>query len=91
VKAAVKDTGRTFWHIHNCSFCGYDCGYVFEGDLVGYDSGCHCTYRRGGIEPRSWDSVAECINMQNDEWSQKLWDELNSGPTMGEPSKTDDK
>jgi hypothetical protein len=38
--------------IHTCSICGYRCSFYFKGDQLGYDSGCDCTYGRGGWQPR---------------------------------------
>lgn len=41
-------TGKKFL-IHNCSLCGYPCGYIFKkfiekpDKLLVYDSGCYCT------------------------------------------------
>lgn len=53
------------WRIHDCSICGYPCGYIFEEDRVLYDSGCDCSY--GGESLRDWDDVAEHYNMQTNE------------------------
>ena len=30
-------------YIHDCSMCGYQCAFYYEGDQFGYDSGCDCT------------------------------------------------
>lgn len=38
--------------IHRCSICEYPCSFSYRGDMLGYDSGCDCTYQRGGWEPR---------------------------------------
>ena len=43
--------------------CGYPCGYVIEGDEVGYDPGCYCTGGHG-VEPRSFQNLADHINLQ---------------------------
>jgi len=71
----------TFYPVHNCSMCGYQCGYVIENDKVGYDSGCDCTYNAGGIELRDWDDLARSYNMNqpenNSRISPKFLDELN--------------
>lgn len=53
------------WPIHDCSICGYECGYLFDfgGYEVIYDSGCYCTHRYVK-EQRTWEDVAEHYNMQ---------------------------
>jgi hypothetical protein len=38
--------------INTCSICGYECCFYFNGEMFGYDSGCGCTYGRGGWRPR---------------------------------------
>jgi hypothetical protein len=37
--------------MNKCSMCGYECSYYFNGKRFGYDSGCDCTYGRGGWKP----------------------------------------
>jgi len=39
--------------IHSCSMCGYECQFMFDGELLGYDSGCYCTGGCGGWSPVS--------------------------------------
>ena len=76
-KAKEKDI--KFVPIHKCSICGYQCGYVIEGDNVGYDSGCDCTYNGGGIQRRSWQEIADDYNRNqrenNKDISQEWLDE----------------
>ena len=51
------------WNVHDCSICGYRCGYIIEGDQVYYDSGCDCvTY--SDIKQRNFDDIAGLYNMQ---------------------------
>lgn len=57
----AREKNVTRWNIHGCSICGYQCGYVIQGDDVGYDSGCNCSW--GGIRPSSWGAVAEHYNL----------------------------
>ena len=57
--------GITYWKIHNCSMCGYECGFHIDGDSVGYDNGCHCTRKSLNISSREWEDVAEQYNMQS--------------------------
>ncbi len=68
-KEAAKRIKPRRWHMHDCSICGYQCGYIFEDnpELVFYDSGCKCVMYRT-VRPSSWESVANHYNIQdNDE------------------------
>lgn len=79
-KKAVEERNITEWRIHNCSLCGYPCGYVFNEGRVGYDSGCDCT---GGshLSSRSYWDVAHFYNTQtNPEYIAKM-DEFWFSPT----------
>jgi hypothetical protein len=67
LKEQAEKIGLSFWKIHTCSMCGYDCGYVIQGENVGYDSGCDCTYGRGGIQQRSWEELTEAFNRNQPE------------------------
>lgn len=62
-KQAVEDRGITKWPVHDCSICGYPCGYIFQEGLVGYDSGCDCV-NYTNIQLRSYEDVAEFYNRQ---------------------------
>lgn len=69
VKAIVTEHKTKFIPVHNCSFCGYECGYVIPytvEDGIWYDSGCTCS-RRGPApyKPSTWESIANHYNMQN--------------------------
>lgn len=73
---AVKERGIQRWNIHDCSMCGYSCGYVFNIHCVSYDSGCDCVIYNS-IRQSSWVAVAEQYNMQTDpsviEKMNKFW------------------
>lgn len=64
-----------YWPIHDCSICGYECGFLFfqyeEAEVV-YDNGCDCT-RRYIKSARNWDNVAELYNIakENEEVMKK--------------------
>ncbi len=60
---AVKEHNITNWPIHNCSICGYECGYLFKDGKVGYDSGCDCV-SYSNIQQRPWSDIVEQYNMQ---------------------------
>lgn len=64
-KKQVKEKVITKWLMHDCSICGYHCGYYFKGDEVKYDIGCNCGSRQP-LDPRTWENVAEHYNMQTD-------------------------
>lgn len=52
------------WRMHECSICGYPCGFVFQGDVVKYDSGCNCVSAGLNLQPRAWEAVADHYNLQ---------------------------
>lgn len=58
--------------IHNCSMCGYGCGYTWDAVSKGwfYDTGCYCTYMRGGWEPREESVIREFLSM-SPEWVKR--------------------
>lgn len=64
LKEAIESNGIEEWQMHNCSICGYLCGYHFKNGKVYYDNGCYCTNNPDNLSPRSWDDVAEQYNMQ---------------------------
>jgi hypothetical protein len=67
-KQAALALKISFWPVHRCSICNYQCGYMFfayDGFDVVYDRGCDCTRRYEKVG-RSWDAVAESYNMQSD-------------------------
>ena len=65
LKEQAGKIGLTFWKVHECSMCGYQCGYIFNGDNVSYDAGCGCIYQPP--HPRSWEDLAETFNMNQPE------------------------
>jgi len=65
VKEAMIEANLERVLVRNCSMCGYQMEYIREGENLFYDAGCHCTYMRGGLEPRDWNSISEWINMQS--------------------------
>jgi hypothetical protein len=68
----AKKIGLTFWEVHKCSLCGYPCGFIITEDEVGYDSGCDCIAGGGIIQPRSWENLAECYNLNQPENNPKI-------------------
>jgi hypothetical protein len=59
------------WRIHNCSICGYPCGYIIKGDDVYYDSGCDCTGCHG-FRVSSWEEIAKFYNRNQPENNPKI-------------------
>ena len=49
--------------IHNCSICGYECGYSWIDGKLHYDTGCDCTHLAGGFEPREESDLIELLEM----------------------------
>jgi len=71
----VKKKDIKKWNIHDCSICGYQCGYVFENGEALYDSGCYCVSYKN-VEPRTWEDVAGQYNMQKNAEVIKKMDEF---------------
>lgn len=60
---AATELGITRWNIHDCSICGYKCGYVIGRDRnVFYDSGCNCVTYGPALRLSSWDDLAAHYN-----------------------------
>jgi hypothetical protein len=60
-----------FYPVHECSMCGYPCGYKIFGNEVLLDTGCYCvTYNN--TEPSSWDQLAATYNMNQPENNPKI-------------------
>jgi hypothetical protein len=79
---AVEEHGIEYWPIHECSICGYECGFIFNLmtnrclQPVSYDRGCNCT-RTYHIEPRTWEHVASLYNLNvNNPTVKKEYDEF---------------
>jgi hypothetical protein len=69
------------WTLHRCSICRAPIQYVFDGDYVAFDSNCDCTSYWTPRQQRSWQDVADTINMQSEPVQQRMLGEL-----RGEPS-----
>jgi hypothetical protein len=77
VKEHIKSNGTKRWKLHNCSMCGYPCGYIFSDDgSVDYDSGCDCVSYGPNITPRNYGDLAETLNMQTPEIRERMWKEM---------------
>lgn len=63
----------TRWDIHNCSICGYTCGYIFENSKVYYDNGCFCISCQNIREA----SFSEILNHYNQQTNQQYINEMN--------------
>lgn len=70
VRDAMKLAKIDIVVVRYCSLCDYPLNYIRNNDNVYFDSGCYCT---GGhnIQQRSWDEVANLINMQCNQWKAK--------------------
>jgi len=72
VKEGMENANISEVEHHRCGLCNYKTRYVRKGEELYFDSGCDCTHRYN-LEPRSWDSAADWINMQsNTEIKTKL-------------------
>ena len=57
-----------------CSTCNYPLGYVWKDGVCAFDSGCHCTYMRGGFQRCPDDELLKTLRMN--EGNQKFFDRL---------------
>lgn len=57
--------GNRKMFVHNCSFCGYPCGYLVRDGKVYYDSGCDCVTYGPNIQPRDDNDLLNFINTNN--------------------------
>lgn len=67
-ESAIKNQIDWF-PIHDCAICGKIVGYRFfrwPNYEVVFDSTCDCSYYEN-LRPRSWEDVANHINMQSNE------------------------
>jgi hypothetical protein len=75
-RVAAAQRGITSWPIHNCSICGYPCGYRFDRrGGVWYDGGCHCV-GESRVQDSSWNAVAEHYNRQTSPDVVRRYDEF---------------
>lgn len=65
LKEQVHKIGLKRWNIHECSMCGYSCGYVIQGDEVSYDAGCNCSFNPP--QPREWEDLTRAFNQNQPE------------------------
>ena len=63
-KEAAERNNITSWPIHDCSICGYQCGYIIKGDEVFYDNGCDCINGPSNIQQVDWHNIANMYNLQ---------------------------
>ncbi len=65
----IKDlTTVSRWKLRECSICDRPLSYHFSEDKehVSFDSNCDCVSYWSSLQPRDWQDVAECINIQDD-------------------------
>lgn len=78
-----QSVGKTRLEHHDCGGCGYPTAYIFNGDAVYFDPGCHC-FGSGPapFEPRSFQAIADWLSMQSsDEVRDRIMARLNAQPT----------
>ena len=68
LKKQASEKNITFYPVHECSICGYMCGYIISGEDVKYDSGCGCgCINYSNIKKRNWEELAETYNRNQPE------------------------
>lgn len=63
-KKQAAAIGLEMWLVRPCSICGSWVGFVFRQGEVCWDGSCSCSTPLG-LQPRTWDDVAECYNRQS--------------------------
>lgn len=64
VQLAVRAAGLTRIHLRECSICGYKMDYLIIDDQPYLDTSCYCTRHLHEPEHRTWQSIADHINIQ---------------------------
>ena len=64
VKQAMIEKNITKIVLRECSMCGTPLYYLRDGEDLYFNTACDCVSYQPPPEPRSWESVAEIINMQ---------------------------
>jgi len=80
-EAAIK-AKLTYVPHHECGLCGEWVAHEINlatGELF-FSPACGCSFRPS--EPRTWQSVADEINMQNEEWRVKLMQRWGMGSNI---------
>ena len=81
LKKQAELKGITFYSVHNCSMCGYNCGYRIGKESIFYDCGCYCSMQPQREE--SWEELTKTYNMNQPENNSKISKEF-----LGELNKT---
>jgi hypothetical protein len=77
VRDMVQSAGRKFWALHSCSICRVPVGYLFDGESVDFKSSCGCSWSPN--QPRSWQDVADAVNLQSrEDVFQRMLSELSA-------------
>jgi len=71
VRQAVLDSGVSRIDSHDCSICHSMVGFNISDGRIFWDSNCGCTVHSSEPELRSWDSIAENVNMQTNEENKR--------------------
>lgn len=71
VKAAALATGKQWLVARECSICLSPIGYEIHGEDLYFNGSCDCVRYGSPIEPRSWQSAADWINMQDNETARR--------------------
>lgn len=80
VETAVKEHQIKVWKLRECGFCGWPLCYFFQDGKVFFDPNCNCVNYQTPLQERTYESVAECFNIQSKpEIADRMWkDFLNS-------------
>jgi len=65
IKAIEKMEAGEKLVLHNCSMCGYPCGFLIIDSQLHYDSGCDCTTYEYNIEPRELEELTKYTQQES--------------------------
>lgn len=62
LRAVIEEKKITNIPVRSCSICGYPCGYIIQGEILYYDSGCNCGSFGESWSVRDWSDLQDYYN-----------------------------
>lgn len=67
VEQAIKASGETYFQIRECSLCDHPIYYTIINGVPYLSTSCDCVIYTSDLKKRSWQDLADIVNMQTDE------------------------
>lgn len=64
IKKSVLKNNINLIYVRDCSLCSTPLHFVVEDETLKFDSNCNCVTYTAPLEERSWNVLAEWVNMQ---------------------------